>query len=148
MHGNIKLGKVTAVQQGLLFRPGPGENLLGQRRPVVRLMRLVTDEGDRTGKPLRTQELNGAHPAQPSTDNDHLFHATLPFRAHGLSGECLPVGGTRFAPMVSPRAAYVARSTIPGALPQSGRPTPHRVPAPPAHSGGIAQSRDSAGRLT
>src|SRR2546421_11499193 len=110
-------------------------------------MRFVADEGDTAGKPLLAQGLDGAQPAQPSTDNHHLLHAALLFRAHGLSGARLRVCRTCFALMVSPRAAYVGRSTVPGALPQSSRPTPRKAPGRPARSGGIDPGLGSVGRL-
>lgn len=72
---DIKVGQRTAVQGGPLLGPLPGEDLLGQRGPVVGLVRLVADQADPAGKSFGAQELNRAQPAQPSTDDHHVNHA-------------------------------------------------------------------------
>jgi hypothetical protein len=57
-------------------------------------MRFVADETDPAGKSFGAQGLNSAQPTQPSTDNHHLLHVALRFRAHGLNGADVPIYGT------------------------------------------------------
>ncbi len=60
-----------ARQLGVTRRHPSLEYLLGQRRPVVRLVDLVTNDGQRAGEPLVAQRLRGTQPCQRrSDDND------------------------------------------------------------------------------
>ena len=57
-------------QLGVPRRHPSLEHLLGQRRPVVRLVHLVADDGQRAGEALVAQRLRGAQPGQRRTDDD------------------------------------------------------------------------------
>ena len=54
--------------------PVAGEQLLAQRRPVVRLVRLGADERHPAGEPGGAQLLAGPQPGQRRADDDHVIH--------------------------------------------------------------------------
>ena len=56
--------------------PVAGEQLLGQRRPVVRRVPLCPDEADPPLEPGRTQLLGGAHPPESGADDDNVLRLT------------------------------------------------------------------------
>lgn len=58
---------------------------LGQRRPVVRLMGLRADQGDRTGEPLLAQGHGGLHPCHPRTDDDDPALFLPPLLTHPIT---------------------------------------------------------------
>ena len=62
----------------------PQQDLLGQRRPVVRLVRLVADQRQRPGEALLAQRLRGPQTGQRRADDDDpaLASRTVPAGAH------------------------------------------------------------------
>ena len=66
----VRVDLPQARQLGVTRRHPSLEHLLGQRRPVVRLVDLVTNDGQRASEPLVAQRLRGAQPGQRRTD-DH-----------------------------------------------------------------------------
>ncbi len=71
-------------QHRLLGRPRPGEDLLGEGRPVVGQMALPAHQGDGPLVALGAQRLDGArHPARDATDDDHRALTEMSAR-HGL----------------------------------------------------------------
>ena len=56
-------------QGGVLHRQPSAEDRLRQGRPVVRLVRLVPDQGQWTGEALRAERLRGAQAGQRGADN-------------------------------------------------------------------------------
>jgi hypothetical protein len=75
VQGDIQLGQLAVVEHCPFLRPLPGENLLGQRGPVVGLVWFVANESNATGKPLHSQKLHGTQAAQPGTYDHHVHHA-------------------------------------------------------------------------
>ncbi len=63
---------------------------LGQRRPVVRLVRLVTDQGQFAGEALGAQRLGGPQTRQRGTDDDDTAFAPEPVDV--VSGHRTPPG--------------------------------------------------------
>jgi hypothetical protein len=58
----------------------PEEDGLGQRRSVVRRMRLGADQRHRAGPPVRPQRGHGLRPGEPGTDDHDPLHRTATSR--------------------------------------------------------------------
>ena len=57
-------------QHGLLGRPRPGQDLLGERRPVVGKVLLLADQGDLPVEALRSQGLDGSPSGERGPDDE------------------------------------------------------------------------------
>ena len=57
-------------QHGLLGRPRPGQDLLGERRPVVGKMLLLADQGDLPVEAVRPQGLDGSPSGERGPDDE------------------------------------------------------------------------------
>ena len=66
----VRVDLPQARQLGVTRRHPSLEHLLGQRRPIVRLVDLVTNDGQRASEALVAQRLRGTQPGQRRTD-DH-----------------------------------------------------------------------------
>ena len=95
------------------------QHLLGQRRPVVRLVGLVADQGQRPGEALVAQRLRGPQPGQRGADDDD----------RGPRAEACPA-----RPSPATGRPLAAASGSPGRVvrPRRGWPGPGRPPRPAA----------------
>lgn len=66
----VRVQGAASGQRRVLRRNPAEQHLLRQARPVVRLVALLADQGQRAGEPLVTQHLRGAQPGQAGTDDD------------------------------------------------------------------------------
>ena len=72
-------------QHRLLGWPGPGQDLLGEGRPVVGQVALLTDERDGPLVALGAQRLDGAPPGQGRADDDDPALGMQLFVGHGAT---------------------------------------------------------------
>ena len=81
-----RLARAALVgQHRLLGRPGTGEYLLGEGRPVVGQMALPTDEGDLSRVAFGAQRLDGTPPGQGRADDDNRALGMQLFVGHGAT---------------------------------------------------------------
>ncbi len=66
----FRIDFAAARQQGVIGRHPPFQHLLRERRPIVRLVLLIADEGQLAGEALVAQGFGSAEPGQGGADDD------------------------------------------------------------------------------
>src|SRR4051794_36675320 len=74
------------------------QNLLGQRRAVVRRLALLPDERDRAGEAALAQPLRGADPGQAGADDDDSVGRGVIGRGHVLTALTWEMNGRLILP--------------------------------------------------